>query len=95
MSSGRSEKLSVTQKKRVYKKGEPGSEYDAYQGTEEQKKRRAQRNAARKKLGLKVGDSREAGHKAVNRRGKLGDAVKAESFKANRAKQPKRDGSDD
>lgn len=81
--------------KRVYKKGEPGSEYDAYHGTEIQKQRRAQRNAARRKLGLKKGDPREAGHTSVNRKGPLKDGVKAESFKSNRKKQPKRDGSDD
>ena len=36
-------------KERVYKKGAPGSEYDAYHGKKEQKKRRAQRNKARRK----------------------------------------------
>ena len=43
---------------RNYKK-----EYKEYHGTEEQKKARAQRNAARAKLGLKVGDKRECDHK--------------------------------
>lgn len=81
--------------KRVYKKGEPGSEYDAYQGTEEQIKRRAQRNASRRKLGLAKGDPKEAGHVSQNRKGKLGDKVKAISFKKNRANQPARDGSED
>lgn len=75
---------------RDYKK-----EYEEYHGTPEQKKRRAQRNAARKKLGLKKGDPREAGHQSNNRRGPLGTAIKAESFKVNRKKQPKRDGSQD
>ena len=75
---------------RDYKK-----EYEEYHGTPEQKKRRAQRNAARKKLGLKVGDSREAGHQGSNRKGALGEKVRAESFKENRRKQPKRDGSQD
>jgi hypothetical protein len=70
-------------------------EYREYHGTEEQKKRRAQRNKARKALGLKKGDPREAGHTAVNRKGPLKDGVKAESFKSNRRKQPKRDGSQD
>lgn len=83
-------------KKRVYKKGAPGSEYDAYHGTEEQKRRRAQRNKARRDLGLKVGDKREAGHiSSGNRKGKLGSKVRVISFKKNRADQPKRDGSDD
>lgn len=77
-------------KARDYKK-----EYRDYQGTDEQIKRRAQRNAARKKLGLKKGDPREAGHQGANRKGKLGSKVKAESFKTNRGKQPKRNGSQD
>lgn len=77
-------------KKRDYRK-----EYDEYHGTEEQKKRRAQRNAARKKLGLKKGDPREAGHVGQNRKGKLGSKVKAISRKANRSNQPRRNGKDD
>lgn len=75
---------------RDYKK-----EYRDYQGTPEQKKRRAQRNAARRKLGLKKGDPREAGHVGRNRKGKLGSKVRAISKKTNRKDQPKRDGSDD
>ncbi len=43
---------------RNYKK-----EYAEYHGKPEQKKNRAKRNAARRKLGLKVGDSREIDHK--------------------------------
>ena len=38
-------------------------EYDTYQGKKDQKKNRAKRNAARKKLGLKKGDGMEADHK--------------------------------
>lgn len=79
---------------RVYKKGLPNSEYN-YQGLPEQRKRRAQRNAARTKLGLKVGNPLEAAHTAVNRKGPLKAGVKAESFKKNRAAQPKRSGKDD
>lgn len=75
---------------RDYKK-----EYEEYHGTPEQKKRRAQRNAARRKLGLSKGDPREAGHVGSNRKGKLGSRVRAESFTENRRKQPKRDGSQD
>ncbi len=75
---------------RDYKK-----EYEEYHGTPEQKKRRAQRNAARKKLGLKKGDPREAGHVGANRKGKLGEAVRAIPFAKNRKDQPKRDGSND
>ena len=68
----------------------------AWQATPEQKKRRAARNRARRKLGLKVGDPREAGHISEgNRKGKLGNKVKAISFKKNRRDQPLRDGSQD
>jgi 5-methylcytosine-specific restriction endonuclease McrA len=48
----------MTTAKRNYKK-----EYRDFQGTPEQIKARSQRNAARAKLGLKVGDPREADHK--------------------------------
>lgn len=77
-------------KKRNYRK-----EYDDYQGTPEQIKRRAQRNAARRKLGLKKGDPREAAHVGRNRKGKLGSKVRPLSKRANRRDQPKRNGSDD
>lgn len=80
----------MPQKPRDYKK-----EYQDYHGTPEQKKRRAARNKARRKLGLKQGDPREAGHVGSNRKGKLGSKVKPLSFEANRKDQPKRDGSDD
>ena len=45
-------------KKRDYKK-----EYREYHSKPEQKKNRAKRNAARKEMGLKVGDPREVDHK--------------------------------
>lgn len=45
-------------KERDYKK-----EYRDYHGRPEQKKRRAMRNAARRKMGLKPGDPREVDHK--------------------------------
>lgn len=45
-------------KKRDYTK-----EYREYHGKPEQIKARAQRNAARAKLGLKVGDPREVDHR--------------------------------
>ena len=48
----------MPEKKRDYKK-----EYRDYHSKPEQKKRRAMRNAARKKMGLKVGDPREVDHK--------------------------------
>lgn len=44
--------------KRNYKK-----EYKEYHGTEEQKKARAKRNAARAEMGLSKGDPREVDHK--------------------------------
>jgi len=45
-------------KSRDYKK-----EYADFHGKPEQKKNRAKRNAARRKLGLKKGDAREVDHK--------------------------------
>ena len=77
-------------KKRVYKKGAKGSEYDAYHGTKEQKKRRAQRNKARRKSGLKVGDSREVHHVGASRKGSLPKKTRVVSKKTNRKIQPKR-----
>ena len=77
-------------KKRVYKKGAAGSEYDAYHGTAEQKKRRAARNKARKKSGLAKGDPREVHHTKAKRKGKLTGPTKVVSKKTNRAIQPKR-----
>ena len=78
-------------KLRDYKK-----EYQDYQGKPEQIKRRAARNKARRKLGLKKGNPLEAGHvSSGNRKGKLGSRVKAISFEANRKDQPSRDGKDD
>lgn len=70
-------------------------EYDDYHGTPEQKKRRAQRNKARRDAGLKKGDSREVHHVGNNRKGNLGSKTKVISKKSNRSKQPKRDGSQD
>jgi len=80
---------------RDYKK-----EYEDYQGTEEQKKRRAQRNAARRKAiregRAKKGDGKEIDHLGMNRKGKLDNSkTRVVSKKTNRGRQPKRDGSDD
>ena len=47
-----------TTKQRDYKK-----EYREYHGKPEQIKKRDQRNKARRKMGLKVGDPREVDHK--------------------------------
>tara|TARA_R110000824_G_scaffold39711_8_gene119802 strand:+ start:2247 stop:2537 length:291 start_codon:yes stop_codon:yes gene_type:complete len=50
--------MPTPKEKRKYRR-----EYDEYHGTEEQKKRRAARNKARRESGLKKGDPREADHK--------------------------------
>ena len=75
-------------------------EYQKYHGSEEQKKRRAQRNAARRSAmragKVKKGDNKEIDHVGANRKGKLDNSrVKVVSKAANRRKQPKRDGSED
>lgn len=75
-------------------------EYKDYQGTEEQKKRRAQRNAARRKAmregKVSKGDGKEIDHIPMNRKGKLDNSrVRVVSKKTNRSKQPKRSGKDD
>jgi len=73
-------------KQRNYRK-----EYDEYHGTPEQKKRRAQRNKARKESGLKKGDSREVHHEGAPRKGSLaGTKTSVVSRKKNRSIQPKR-----
>jgi len=75
-------------------------EYDEYQGKPEQKKRRAQRNAARaaaEKAGkVRKGDGKEVDHVGANRKGALNnDRVRVIPKRQNRKKQPKRDGSED
>ena len=75
-------------------------EYDTYAGTTEQKKRRAQRNAARRKAmregRVKKGDGKEIDHLGFNRRGKLNNSkTRVVSQKTNRSRQPKRNGSQD
>lgn len=71
-----------------------------WQASPEQKKRRAQRNAARKRAmdaGLvRKGDGKEVDHLGSNRRGPLDNSrVKVVSRRRNRKRQPKRDGSQD
>jgi len=66
------------------------SEYDKYQGTEEQKKKRAQRNAARRKAEregkVSKGDGKDVAHrKAMDKGGKNSDGVKVESASSNRS----------
>jgi hypothetical protein len=77
----------MTTAKRDYKK-----EYKEFHGKPEQIEARAQRNAARAKLGLKVGDPRECDHRnpiskgGSNRR----DNLRAVARSTNRSKGAKR-----
>jgi hypothetical protein len=75
---------------RNYKK-----EYEEFHETPEQKKRRAQRNAARRKAmaagKVKKGDGKEVDHIGAPRKGSLdGVPTQVISKKINRSKQPKR-----
>jgi len=75
-------------------------EYRDYHGKPEQIKRRAQRNAARRAAAedgaVHKGDGKEVDHLGSNRRGSLDNKrTKVVSRKANRKRQPKRDGSQD
>lgn len=72
-------------KPRPYKK-----EYEQYQGTPEQIKKRAMRNAARAKLmkegKVTKGDGKDVAHvKAIDKGGNNGDGVKVQSKSANRS----------
>lgn len=72
-------------KKRNYKK-----EYENYQGTDEQKKKRAQRNAARRKAeregNVSKGDGKDVAHKkAMDKGGKNSDGTRIESKSSNRS----------
>ncbi len=85
----------MARKPRDYKK-----EYADYQGKPEQIKRRAQRNAARraaaKRGAVRKGDGKEVDHLGSNRKGPLDNKrTKVVSRRANRKRQPKRDGSQD
>jgi len=78
------------EKKRDYK-----AEYRDYHGTEEQKKRRAERNAARRKAikegRVKKGDGKEVDHIGAPRTGSLdGVPTRVVSKEVNRKRQPKR-----
>lgn len=62
--------------------------YDkAYQASPTQKKNRAARNAARKKLGLKVGDLRDASHKNNRPTDNRKSNLKAEARSKNRGRK--------
>lgn len=80
----------MARKARNYRK-----EYDDYHGTPEQKKRRADRNKARKKAekrgAVRKGDGKEVDHKGSHRKGRLKDvATRVVSKRENRSRQPKR-----
>mgnify|MGYP001329905772 CR=1 FL=1 len=80
----------MAERKRNYRK-----EYDQYHGTEEQKKRRAERNrdrkAAEKRLGKSKLKGKEVDHVNAPRTGSLaGSRTQVISKTANRKKQPKR-----
>ena len=80
----------MPKKKRNYRK-----EYDEYHKTKEQKKRRAQRNNARRKAlkkgTVKKGDNKEVHHVNAPRKGSLkGSKTRVVSKKTNRSIQPKR-----
>jgi hypothetical protein len=70
-------------------------QYEKYDGRDDVKKDRAKRNAARKKLGLEVGDPREAGHKKALSKGGSNDKsnLKPQSRSSNRSFKRKKDGS--
>ena len=79
------------------KTGPNGRDYEKeakWAGTEEQKKRRAERNRRRneaKKRGLvKKGDGKHVDHVKGKRRGKLGGPVQVISADKNLRKQPRR-----
>lgn len=70
-------------------------EYDAYHGTTEQKRRRADRNRSRRKAlrdgRVRKGDSKEVDHMGSHRTGRLsGVRTRVVSRTENRSRQPKR-----
>lgn len=70
-------------------------EYDKYHGTPAQKKRRAERNKARreamKKGRVRKGDGKELDHVGYHRKGSLAKVpTRVVSRHANRIRQPKR-----
>lgn len=80
----------MAKRKRDYEK-----EYKEYHGTEEQKKRRAERNkdrrAAERRLGKAALRGKEVDHVDAPRKGSLAkSATRVISKTANRKKQPKR-----
>jgi len=77
--------MAYVNKPRPYKK-----EYEQYQGTEEQKKKRAQRNKARREAmregKVHKGDGKDVAHvKALSKGGTNKDGVRVEAKGANRS----------
>ena len=77
--------MPYTKTPRPYKR-----EYELYQGTEEQKKKRAERNATRRKLlkegKVHKGDGKDVAHrKAIDKGGSTKDGVRVESKSSNRS----------
>lgn len=75
----------MTKSKRDYK-----AEYAKYQGTEERKKKRAERNAARRKAEregkVSKGDGKDVAHKkAMDKGGKNSDGTRVETASRNRS----------
>jgi|TARA_E500000318_G_scaffold19563_1_gene20348 hypothetical protein len=74
---------------RDYKK-----EYEDYQGSERQKKRRAARNKARRRLErsgrVRKGDGKEIDHKDFNPENNSSKNIRVVEAKTNRERQPKR-----
>ena len=79
----------MPKRKRDYKK-----EYRDYQGTPEQIKRRAERNAARRKMEaagrVHKGDGKEVDHKNFNTANNSDSNLRVVPRSVNRRKQPKR-----
>lgn len=70
-------------------------EYDDYHGTDAQKKRRADRNRARRKAirngSVRKGDGKEVDHVGSHRKGRLKNvATRVVDRDTNRKRQPKR-----
>lgn len=79
----------------MVKKRDYRAEYDDYQGTPEQIKRRAQRNQARRDAmaegKVHKGDGKEVDHVGAPRTGSLENVpTRVVSKKSNRSRQPKR-----
>ena len=65
-------------------------EYDEYHAKPSQRKRRSNRNKARRAKGLAVGDSREVHHKDKNPNNNSSSNLSITSRTKNRKNQPKR-----